>query len=186
MSTAGEKRIPRDVSSALRAFLFATDLYRNGRRACSWLRRTLQWLSDCYRVSGGKEEASRRATRSFSLIYLSCWKLQRRHYPSASYRYRFKVHAAFSHRAPNAFENSVEEKLLYLDIHIYWTKFLFFLFFFFFYVGELSFHRRTKEKSTGNNAKNSSNVPGTFHSMGKLRWIVEDIGGGKNSRTPGG
>ena len=132
MSTAGEKRIPRDVSSALRAFLFATDLYRNGRRACSWLRRTLQWLSDCYRVSGGKEEASRRATRSFSLIYLSCWKLQRRHYPSASYRYRFKVHAAFSHRAPNAFENSVEEKLLYLDIHIYWTKFLFFLFFFFF------------------------------------------------------
>ena len=71
------------------------------------------------------------------------------------------------HRAPNAFGNSVEEKLLYLDI--YWTKF------FFFYVGELSFHRRrrrTKEKSTGNNAKNSSNVPGPFHSMGKFRWIA--------------
>lgn len=84
------------------------------------------------------------------------------------------------HRAPNAFENSVEEKLLYLDIYLV-DKISFF-----FYVGELSSHRRTKEKSTGNNAKNSSNVPGTFHSMGNVPMDRVDIGGGKNSRTPGG
>lgn len=48
-------------------------------------------LSDCYRVPA---ERRKRRDEPPTLIHLSQWKLHRRHYPAARYRYRFKVDAA--------------------------------------------------------------------------------------------
>lgn len=94
VSTTRKRRIPaRCFISSARFSARDWFIYRDGRRACpsTTLDALRCWLIRLLSGSGGKEEASRRTAHSDPSF--PWWKLHRRHYPAARYRYRFKVDA---------------------------------------------------------------------------------------------